>query len=284
VKRFVALATTIGGSALLSISGATAYAGSSALAQAGGPMIRITQGGVTAAGVPTISENWSGYAATSSKKFNGVSSTYVQPAVTCPGKPKQYTSNWVGLDGFNDQTVEQDGTFAFCGGPGSTTPKYVAWYEMYPAGSVEVFHVKPGDVMHASVEYAGGKFTLTITDTTSGKTATDVASCSSCARASAEWIIERPAGCNAAFTKCFLFALADFGTTTMSSDVASTGGPWRSVAAYKNNYPIYMIQPLKSGGFVSLDTVGPVDTSTNSFTAVWDRSGHPTPISLGPSQ
>ena len=151
VKRFVALATTIGGSALLSLGGATAFAGSSALAQVGGPMIR-THSGVTAGGVPTISENWSGYAATAPKKFTGVSSEFVQPAVTCPGKPKQYTSNWVGLDGFDNETVEQDGTFGFCGGKHNTTPEYDAWYEMYPAGSVNVFKVKPGDVMDASVK------------------------------------------------------------------------------------------------------------------------------------
>ena len=110
-------------------------------------MIRAVQHGVSNAGVPTISENWSGYAVTSTKKFNYVSAEFVQPAVTCPGVKKQYTSNWVGLDGFNDETVEQDGTFAYCGGPNWTTPKYEAWYEMYPAGSVGVFKVKPGDTM-----------------------------------------------------------------------------------------------------------------------------------------
>jgi Peptidase A4 family len=281
VKRFVALATTIGGSALLSLGGATAFAGSSALAQVGGPMIR-THGGVTAAGVPTISENWSGYAATAPKKFTGVSSEFVQPAVTCPGKPKQYTSNWVGLDGFDNETVEQDGTFGFCGGKHNTTPEYEAWYEMYPAGSVNVFKVKPGDVMDASVKYFKGKFTLTIADKTSGKSATDVAACSTCERTSAEWIIERPAGCDA--SGCFLFALADFGTTTMSNDWAGTGGGLRSIASFTTTYPIYMVQPLNSGGFISLDAVGPIDPSNSSFQAVWERSGRPTPITLSPRQ
>jgi hypothetical protein len=241
------------------------------------------QHGVSNAGVPTISENWSGYAVTSTKKFNYVYASYVQPAITCPGVPKQLTSNWVGLDGFNDETVEQDGTFAQCGGPKWTTPVYDAWYEMYPAGSVNVFKVKPGDVMHATVAYASGKFTLTIADVTSGKSASKTAACSTCARASAEWIIERPAGCNAAFTKCFLFALADFKTTTMSDDLAGLDNQsWKGIDGFANSYPIFMVQPLHSGGFITLDTVGGV--SSDSFTATWDRAGHPLPIQLGPNR
>ncbi len=73
---------------------------------------------------------------------------------------------WVGLDGFKDKTVEQDGTFATCGGKNQRTPLYVAWYEMYPAGSVLVFPVSAGDEIQPSVTYAAGAFTLTVTDVT----------------------------------------------------------------------------------------------------------------------
>jgi hypothetical protein len=66
------------------------------------------------------------------------------------------------------------------------------------------FTVHPGDVMDTSVTYASGQFSLTVSDLTTGKSATDVAACSTCVRASAEWIIERPALCNSAGTKCFL--------------------------------------------------------------------------------
>ena len=51
-------------------------------------------------GLPTISLNWSGYAVTSNKAFNYVHSEFVQPAIACPGVRNQWTSNWVGLDGF----------------------------------------------------------------------------------------------------------------------------------------------------------------------------------------
>jgi hypothetical protein len=242
----------------------------------GGPMI---QSGAAAGSQPTtVSENWSGYAATSKKQFTYVHSTWVEPTITCPGVPNQWTSNWVGLDGFNDQTVEQDGTFAHCGGSGDTTPKYEAWYEMYPANSVNVFAVHAGDIIDASVTYANGEFSLTVSDLTTGKTATDTATCSSCARASAEWIIERPALCNNAGTTCFLTELADFGTSTMGGDEAQLAGGNVKGAGGFTNYPIDMVDPVSGGGFISLDTVGAL--SGKSFTATWDRSGNTEPITL----
>jgi hypothetical protein len=153
-------------------------------------------------------ENWSGWAVTGKEPYTYVHSTFVQPSVTCSGVADQYTSNWVGLDGFNDETAEQDGTFAWCGGTDHTTPKYEAWYEMYPANSVNTFAVHPGDVIDVTVAYSDSTsdFTLTVSDLSTGKIATDTAACADCARASAEWIIERPALCNNVGTKCFLLA------------------------------------------------------------------------------
>ncbi len=243
----------------------------------GGPMAKANAPGHSSA--TTISLNWSGYAATAAKPFTYVHSAYVQPAITCPGVANQWVSNWAGLDGYNTPTVEQDGTDAHCGGPGHTTPKYEAWYEMYPAGSVNVFAVHPGDMIDASVSYAYGEFSLTISDRTTGKSKTVTATCSSCARASAEWIIERPALCNNALTNCFLTRLADFGTSTMGGDEAQvTGGKVKGVAGF-TNFPIDMVDPVSGGGFISLDTVGPL--SGESFTATWDRSGNTVPITLG---
>jgi len=264
--------------------GTTALASDSAVVPAPGgiPMIPAPAGALGATSSPTpptISLNWSGYAATSSSKFTFVHSEFVQPAITCPGVKDQMTSNWVGLDGFADQTVEQDGTFAFCGGPSSTTPIYKAWYEMFPANSVNVFAVHPGDVIDATVDYSAGEFTLTIADISTGKSSSTQATCGTCKRASAEWIIERPAECNAKETKCFLFALADFGTTTMSEDVAATDGAAATGASSFTNYPIYMVGPANPG-FISLDTVGAFKNATDSFTATWDRSGTTTPIKI----
>lgn len=245
------------------------------VAHPGGPMISASAAG--GSGAPTVSLNWSGYAVTSNKLFTYVHTTFVEPTITCTGVADQWTSNWSGLDGYNSDTVEQDGTFAHCGGSGNTTPKYEAWYELYPAASVNVFAVHAGDIIDSSVSYANGEFTLTISDLSTGKTSGTTATCASCARTSAEWIVERPELCNNAGTKCFLTELADFGTTTMSGDEAQlTGGSVKGVGGF-NNIPIDMVDPVSGGGFISLDTVGAV--SGKSFTATWDRSGNTYPIS-----
>ena len=257
----------------------TSTAAASNVPVPGGPMVKANSApGHSQA--TTISENWSGYAATAGKKqFTYVHSSWVVPAITCPGVANQWASEWVGLDGYNTPTVEQDGTDGHCGGAGNTTPKYEAWYELYPAGSVNVFAVHAGDIIDASVSYANGQFTLTVSDLSTGKTSGTTATCADCARASAEWIIERPALCNNALTNCFLTELADFGTTTMSGDEAQVaGGNVKGVAGF-TNFPIDMVDPVSGGGFISLDTVGAL--SGKSFTATWDRSGNTVPIDLG---
>jgi hypothetical protein len=281
MKRLLSLAAvclmcagTLAGT--LGVAGATTVPGRDAAFQPGGPIVRVPGN----SSLPTVSLNWSGYAAVSKTPFNYVHSTFVQPSVRCPGIANQYTSNWVGLDGFTNQTVEQDGTFAYCGGPDNTRPVYVAWYEMYPMASVSVFAVHAGDIINEQVRYAGGKFTLSVSDLTTGKSATTTAACSSCKRASAEWIIERPAIClNKTCTEAALTELADFGTSTMSANQASVdGGPVMNVGKFLN-YPIFMICPVHRG-FISLDTVASLQGP--SFTATWDRHGTITPITLGP--
>ncbi len=284
MKRFCTLATVVATTSLLLGSGLVGAAGAASASTAaahpnpGGRIVRVSGN----SGLPTISLNWSGYAATSAKKFRSVRSVFVQPAVKCPGVANQWTSNWVGLDGFTDQTVEQDGTFAFCGGKNHTTPQYEAWYEMFPAGSVNVFKVKPGDVIDAQVTFSRGKFHLTIGDVTTGKQRKVSATCSTCKRASAEWIIERPALCNNNETKCFLTELANFGTATMGQAKARVSGQRhaRNIGRFAN-VPIFMIDQLKAG-FISLDTVSAL--SGNKFAATWDRSGTITPITLGPKR
>jgi hypothetical protein len=281
MKRFFTLATVVATSGLLfagALAGAASASASVAASrpQPGGTIIR-TPGN---SGLPTISENWSGYAATSPKKFNSVQAQFAQPKLSCPGKANQWTSNWVGLDGFTTDTVEQTGTFAFCGGKAHTTPQYEAWYEMFPAGSIGVFSVKPGDVIDTAVHYTGGKFHISIADVNSGKHFSIAKSCATCQRASAEWIIERPALCNNTETKCFLTALADFHTTVMGQAKASvSGGKVKGIGGF-NNVPIFMVDPLKTGGFISLDQVSAL--SGPAFAAQWIRSGTITPITLGP--
>jgi Peptidase A4 family len=268
------------------VTGASAVTG---VPTPGGPIVpAVTPGHVSAPAsgqgfssfsVAKASLNWSGYAVTSAKKFTFVQSRFVQPTITCPGDhPNEWASNWVGFDGFqtNSPTVEQDGTAAHCGGADNTTPVYKAWYEMYPKGSVNVFTVQPGDTINISASFSNGKFTLTVSDLTSGQSATHTATCASCKRNSAEWIIERPALCTSA-THCFLTRLADFDTASMSAKVRVAGVSAAQGIPNFRNFNITMVNPTSGGGTENLATIGKV--SDNVFPATWQALGTTVPIS-----
>src|SRR5690348_16708749 len=88
----------------------------------------------------TTTTNWSGYAAHSAT-YKSVSASWVEPTAHCPGG-SQFSSFWVGLDGFSSGTVEQTGSEVDCRGG---TPTYFGWYEMYPAFPVNYSNpVHPG--------------------------------------------------------------------------------------------------------------------------------------------
>src|SRR5215467_10329831 len=70
------------------------------------------------------STNWSGYAVTGAN-VTDVQGSWIVPTVLCPGG-SQYSSFWVGIDGFNSGSVEQTGTDSDCQ---NGVPTYYAWFE-----------------------------------------------------------------------------------------------------------------------------------------------------------
>jgi hypothetical protein len=136
--------------------------------------------------------NWSGAAATGSG-FSSVTSTWTEPSVTC-NSTNNLMAPWVGIDGYGSNTVEQTGVATDCS---SGVPVYQAWYEMYPAApvyySLSSYPVGAGDRIVGTVTRSGTTYTLKLTDSTRGWTATNVKSLSA-ANASAEVIIESPTG------------------------------------------------------------------------------------------
>src|SRR5437763_339787 len=113
-----------------------------------------------------FSSNWSGYAAHGGT-YKNVSANWVEPKGHCSGSRHKYSSFWVGLDGYNSNSVEQTGSEVDCKGG---TAKYYSWYEMFPKFPVKFSNtVRPGDHFHGSVTYnGGGRFTLKLSDTTRG--------------------------------------------------------------------------------------------------------------------
>ena len=163
---------------------------------------------------------------TANGTFTNVSGSWTVPKLTCT-KEDRITSDWVGLDGFSSATVEQDGTASQCF---EGTAVYYSWYEMYPAGTVEVgASVTAGDKISASVARSGSSYTLKLTDSTrTANSFTKTASCptSTCVDTSAEWIAERPA-----FTTTGIVPEAQFSSVKFSSASETAGArPARSPA------------------------------------------------------
>jgi hypothetical protein len=160
----------------------------------------------------TSSTNWAGYAAVGSNgEYTSVSTTFVQPKVTC-SSGDTYSAFWVGLDGYSSDSVEQTGTEADCAGK---TAEYSAWYEMYPADPVTYSKtVKAGDTIVETVTYASSnKYTLYLDDKTENWTESTTKT-GSYDRSSAEVIAEAPYDGE-------VLPLADFGTVSFGSSTVN---------------------------------------------------------------
>jgi hypothetical protein len=217
--------------------------------------------------------NWSGYADDNSKKntYKKVSGDWTQPAITCSSKELQVAVYWVGLDGFTNSTVEQDGTIAECY---LGTAFYYSWWEMYPTNFIQVVGstVKPGDKIAGSVSVSGSNYTLKLTDsTTTGNNVSKTQACSptvTCANASAEWIAETPSQARG-YTP-----LPNFKTWALSS-ASVTSGATKGVI---KSFPDDEITMVSAGGitsgqvFYSLDKPGALNTAGNGFSVTWANS------------
>src|SRR5262249_46533235 len=111
----------------------------------------------TAGLTQSTSFNWSGYVDDNStgKTYSSVAGTWKQPKVTCPTDENRIAVWWIGLDGWNSGTVEQDGTLAWCF---QGNASYWTWWEMYPTNQIQIVgsSVAPGDTIVTSVKYAAG--------------------------------------------------------------------------------------------------------------------------------
>lgn len=212
--------------------------------------------------------NWSGYAAISDSPFVSVQATFVQPTVTCP-VAGAWTLFWIGFDGFSNGTVEQAGSAAYCADGQNAPPVYYAWWEMWPTNYAQVMPlpVKPSDKIHAKVSYLTrkGKYVLRVTNMTTHQQYTRLAACArglTCARQSADWIVERPVLADGSLTP-----LADWGTMKLKGDNAATrfrsGSPVLQPISDFDNWAIKMsdsandlarVGALKAGGTVFQDT------------------------------
>ena len=218
------------------------------------------------------SYNWSGYAVTGAAgSVTDAKASWTVPPVSCPigSKPKQnqYSSFWVGIDGFNDNTVEQIGTDSDCQ---RGRPTYYAWFEFYPNPSyiISSISIQPGDVISAEVvSTGGGWFTVSLTNVTtnqsSGSISTQVPGAQ---QSSAEWIAEAPSSTGG------VLPLADFGTVLFSQNGATVGGTTGAIGAFGTN-----VQDITMVGQRAPHTIkaqpSPLSTDGTGFSVTWYGTG-----------
>jgi hypothetical protein len=207
--------------------------------------------------------NWSGYADVSktANTFTNVSGQWKTPKVRC-AKEDQLTSEWVGIDGYNNGTVEQDGTLSWCF---EHHPTYFTWYEMYPAGTVEVgTALHPGDKIAASVTRTGTSYKLALTDFTHpANSFSKNATCSTCQNSSVEWIAERPA------FSIGIAPLADYGSWTLSKASQTAGTKTGVISGYPTYYQVDMVDATST---YPLSVASGLSNAGNAFTTRWTDS------------
>jgi len=173
-----------------------------------------SSGSTTATG--WASSNWSGYAITGGP-YTSVSGTWTVPAVART-KKATYSSNWVGIDGFNNSSLIQTGTEQdfFNGGA-----HYNAWWEILPAPETPInsIGVRPGDVMSASItKGSSGTWLISIRDTSTGQSFTTQQTYSG-PLTSAEWIEEAPT------VNGHIATLAHYGSATFDPGAVNGASP-----------------------------------------------------------
>jgi hypothetical protein len=262
------------------------------------------------------SYNWAGYAVTGSKgSVTDVAASWVVPSVGTTGHPcpastppgeGPYAAFWVGIDGWNSNTVEQIGTDSDCVNLADTqgqTPTYYAWFEFYPQFSYLIGSytkdgvcmtdcVLPGDYISAEVKSgtsggtkgphhgAGQQFTVTITDQTQNWTFSTSSSVGSAQQSSAEWIAETPYGCSTPSRYCLLsdFDMAKYGEDfTLSPNTASAtvNGTTGAIASFGSNVRQAIMVTDPSGSEMALPS-NLADTdrdAATSFTVTWKDVG-----------
>lgn len=211
-----------------------------------------------------VSTNWSGYATLlnqTSQQYNAVSNVaadWTVPFVTCvPGN--QYSAIWIGIDGYNNNTVEQIGTGQDCR---NGTPNYYVWYEMYPRGMVRTnLLVLPGNTVTANVQYTGNfNFQLKLTNQTTGNSYTTTQRLAA-RRQSAEWVVEAPSSVFG------VLPLSNFGTATITNASTTMNGHTGSISDTTwHNDKITM----QSGSTVKASPSNLTSGGT-SFTDSWDH-------------
>jgi hypothetical protein len=214
------------------------------------------------------SYNWAGYAVTSATgTVTDVKGSWIVPTVKTKAA-NQYSANWIGIDGYNSNTVEQIGTDSDTDSKGR--PIYYAWYELYPKPCYYLpITIQPGDLITAEVSYSNGKITLLLTDVTTKKSVSLTQDGKGYSRSCAEWIVEAP-------WYNGILPLTNFGTTSLGKSYTSASntcfatinGKTGSVNSFS---AVNYITMVNSNGQIKAQP-GVLSNDGTSFQTIWMRA------------
>lgn len=150
------------------------------------------------------SNNWAGYVvgknlsnvAVNMNTVSFVAGSWFVPKIQTSAETT-YCATWIGIDGFNNHTVEQIGTEQEYIVSNSFKGQFnYAWIEMFPQSAqiISGFPVEVGDIIRAAVKFIGDNhFSLTIANRTKSIKTTILRTLANPAqRICAEWIVEAP--------------------------------------------------------------------------------------------
>jgi Peptidase A4 family len=228
-----------------------------------------------------VSANWSGYvvggsSSDSNQQFTSVSGSWTEPSTNCSSGQGD-AAFWVGLGGAGQgsQHLEQVGTESDCNGTGSAS--HYSWWEIVPQAPVRMdVAIHPGDHISAKVTVSGSNVTMSLTDDTTGQSASKTQQMSDPDLSSAEWIAEAPSQCDGS-GNCTPVQLADFGTVGFTNATATSNGHTGTIS--DSNWASEPVQlSSSSDGFVSYEQTGgaaPSNLSSDgsSFSVAYQADG-----------
>lgn len=234
------------------------------------PASELRQAGRRLSGLTQVRySNWGGYADSgTNEKYTKVSSTFIQPALTCDKSASGYqiTVFWDGIDGFNNGRVEQGGTEGYC--HNGSGPFYLTWWEEYPTNDIQDVGttVKAGDKITVSVVRTGTKYTVKVTDaTTPANTFSKSFSCAAatCPDASVEWVAEAPGDPSTGS----LYPLVKFAKWTNSNSVVANAATTGNITSFPDDE----ITMVNNSNQVKAQP-GPLNGAGTSFSVTYKRS------------
>lgn len=287
VRLLAVMSVAAVGGGLLAMAGGAAGSTASAGAQARshpavGPMVRVRtlHNATTRVGAVTQveSSNWGGYAqSTSAKsKFKAVRAFWKVPTVNTSASGSQFAADWVGIGGFNDQTLVQDGTEA---DNINGHAQYAAWTEIIPAPEVRIsgLTIHPGDRMEGIVqETKSGTWKMTVKDLTTGKSGGRTVKYNSSGQ-SVEAIHERPE------VNGSLASLAKTNNVTFDPGSFSTAAPgtlsWKPLLRAATGATVNEIFMVNNAGTAIIASPSAPDSDGDGFTMADGAKSPPPPKS-----